>query len=60
MIDRLNARVCSVDALAHGGCGHLFHWDSLKPAKTFYIGLDGNRVDNYIGGIATDGGGLEP
>ena len=36
------------DALAHGGCGHLFHWDSLKPAKTFYIGLDGNRVDNYV------------
>jgi len=36
------------DALAHGGCGHLFHWDSLKPAKTFYVGLDGNRVDNYV------------
>jgi len=48
------------DALAHGGCGHLFHWDSLKPAKTFYIGLDGQRVDNYIGGVATDGGGAMP
>ena len=48
------------DALAHGGCGHLFHWDSLKPAKTFYIGLDGQRVDNYIGGVATDGGGMQP
>ena len=99
------------DALAHGGCGHLFHWcaalelfnacphdacvcpepvlakdrsyrctplektcrftlvwslrtlscrDSLKPAKTFYIGLDGQRVDNYIGGIATDGAGMMP
>lgn len=48
------------DALAHGGCGHLFHWDTLKPAKTFYIGLDGRRVDNYIGGIATDGGGMMP
>jgi hypothetical protein len=85
------------DALANGGCGHLFMWDTLKPAKTYvrtmtyyppsiltwscaacvgiaacilasailtvvgarvytqYIGLDGNRVDNYIGGIGTDG-----
>jgi hypothetical protein len=34
--------------------------DSLKPAKTFYIGLDGQRVDNYIGGIATDGAGMMP
>ena len=22
------------DALAHGGCGHLFYWDSLEPANT--------------------------
>ena len=22
------------DALAHGGCGHLFYWDSVEPANT--------------------------
>jgi hypothetical protein len=43
-----------------GGCGHLFHWDTLKAAKTFYIGLNGQRVDNYIGGVPTDGGAVGP
>lgn len=37
-----------VDAIKNGGCGHQFYWDSLKPANTFYIGIDGKRRSGFI------------
>ena len=43
------------------GYYYFVDYDTLKPAKTFSIGLDGRRVDNCycMGGVPTDGG-LQP
>ena len=30
-------------ALANGGCGYTFYWDTGKPCSSFYIGMDGKR-----------------
>eukprot|EP01050_Picozoa_sp_SAG11_P009814 SAG11_NODE_950_length_6408_cov_2.671739_2_plen_57_part_00 len=37
------------DALANGGCGFQFHWETGEPAHSFYIGLDGKRKDGVVG-----------
>eukprot|EP00948_MAST-09A_sp_MAST-9A-sp1_P000748 g748.t1 len=31
-------------AIRNGGCGHSFHWQTLKPAPTFFINIEGKRV----------------
>ena len=31
-----------------GGCGHQFNWNTMKPANTFYIGLDGSRKNGLV------------
>lgn len=38
-----------LDALNNGGCGHQFHWRTLKPVKTFYIDLNEKKVTGYTG-----------
>jgi len=38
-----------LDALNNGGCGHQFNWRTLKPVKSFYIGLDEKKVTGYTG-----------
>ena len=37
-----------LQAIRNGGCGHQFFWSSLKPASTFYIGINGERRSGAI------------
>lgn len=36
-------------ALANGGCGYQFHWETGEPAHSHYIGLNGQQVNGIVG-----------
>jgi len=46
-------------ALKHGGCGHMFYWDSLKPCYTHCIDLSGVQVTGYNGDLRPGKGGIQ-
>ena len=37
------------DALRNGGCGFLFYWDNLRPADSYFYGLDGQQTRQVNG-----------
>ena len=43
-----NSHGSILQAIRNGGCGHQFHWSNLKPASTFYIGINGERRTGKI------------
>ena len=43
-----NSHGSILQAIRNGGCGHQFHWSNLKPANTFYIGINGERRSGTI------------
>jgi hypothetical protein len=47
-------------ALQNGGCGHMFYWDSLETANTYFIGLDGTQQHYTYRGLPAGGDGARP
>jgi hypothetical protein len=43
-----NSHGSILQAIRNGGCGHQFYWSSLKPASTFYTGINGERRNGLI------------
>ena len=43
-----NSHGSILQAILNGGCGHQFFWSSLKPASTFYHGINGERRSGTI------------
>ena len=43
-----NSHGSILQAIRNGGCGHQFFWSSLKPASTFYHGINGERRSGTI------------
>jgi len=45
-------------ALKHGGCGHMFFWDSLKPCNVYYY-YKGERKTGFTGDLRPGMGGRQ-
>eukprot|EP00943_MAST-04B_sp_MAST-4B-sp1_P008266 g8266.t1 len=43
-----NSHGSILQAIRNGGCGHQFYWTTLKPANTFYQGMNGERRSGFI------------